>query len=310
MKKHKPKKRQRPKKQRLDSNLELSVTNSIVHSSIPIKPDNLVDLWEAVPEDYPLPYDRNLCEGLHRLLSQYLQGKGRNIRRIIDCGCGTGNPAIGLRHLYDEYDITCNDESLHMIERLEENLQRYDFELKTELSSWSDLSRRFSRPEERFDAVLCRGNALVYAASWNRDKVVPSVALREIRNSLWNFHEILHPGGILYVDITHNKEFLTGTHFEIVGFRSNGVEEFILCWKTRLDYERATRSATIYRIFLDRETGSPVKIKFHVLHSFLLRQEMLLSLMSEAGFDIQNENKPVNVKGENRYEVFIGRKRQ
>ena len=59
---------------------------------------------------------------------------------------------------------------------------------------------------EQFDLVYCRGNSLVYAASWEQNWVVPKRSEEEIFEAVSNFYKILREKGKLYIDITKHNE--------------------------------------------------------------------------------------------------------
>lgn len=276
---------------------------------IPYTEDNVVDFWEAVSPSYPKPYDPELCLGMKQIFDRYSKEAGRKFIRIADCGCGTGNPAIGLKKIHG-YDVFCTDISVNMIERLRENLEREKCDIKFKPCEWRDL-RKFSKSsDEKFDVVICRGNSLIYVTSWDRNSVDPEVSDEGIKEALRNFYEILRPGGILYVDITNKKEYNSDHYIEYIGNRHtlNNDQEFIIFWKPEHNIEKKIRNVNAFRLYLSKNSSEPEIIKKYKFCSYLLKHEELIGYMREAGFRVTKKDKYVNVPGEFLYDVFIGRK--
>lgn len=85
--------------------------------------------------------------------------------RILDAGCGSGFPAIDL--VERGYRVTASDKSSEMVRQIGLNAKGRGLKIEAHHCMWSGLERFFSK--NMFDFVYCRGNSLVYAASWEQN---------------------------------------------------------------------------------------------------------------------------------------------
>lgn len=274
--------------------------------TISIEEDNIVDLWETVNSDYPFPYNKELCSGINQLIIDYSDKLGLRLNRIIDCGCGSGNPSIGLKKEYG-YDVTCSDMSSEMLERLRENLKATNVDLPIIPSEWRDLSKHIISEQDKFDMVICRGNSLIYATSWDRKSLLPNIAREGIIEALKNFYAILKNGGIIYLDLSNQREFETNNYYEFVGHRNSpsSAGDIILFWKVQHVSAQKIRLVHSKRIFFN-EFEEPVSIKYFKFVSYLLGHNELVEMMKEVGFKMNKDNIFIDVHGEKLYDVFIG----
>jgi SAM-dependent methyltransferase len=120
--------------------------------------------------------------------------KVHSVRRILDCAGGTGFPVLELKQR--GWDVTYSDGSQDMHDFFVSRLRKYKLRIPHRVVNWSRLSAEF---EPDFDAVLCRGNALVYINTWDVDRF-PGESRDDIENSLKQFFAVLRPGGLVYVD--------------------------------------------------------------------------------------------------------------
>jgi SAM-dependent methyltransferase len=104
--------------------------------------------------------------------------------RILDAACGTGYHSVTLRKA--GFDVVAADGAEEMLSKTQENARRLGVELELQHADWRTLSEDIS---ERFDALLCLGNA--YTHLFSEDERVQAMA---------QFHKILKPGGIAIID--------------------------------------------------------------------------------------------------------------
>ena len=257
--------------------------------------EKLTDVFYTLPEiwDFCLNkiYDR----------SQYVEGfiellKGLGIKKeslILDAGCGSGFLTLDL--IKRGYHVVGTDKSDEMIRQIKTNAKKLGVGIEAYNVMWSDLSKKF---DSIFDMVYCRGNSLVYAASWERNWIVPSRSNEEIRKALENFHSVLKSGGYLYVDITNHRE---KPHEDSIGIVDTPQGPVRLFWKMEHDKKNRIRTWTATLRFL--KTG---KMKSYLSYSYLLPQKDLILFMKNAGF--KKINPYVKDSGEKNYDVFIAEK--
>ena len=82
-----------------------------------------------------------------------------DVETVLDIACGTGFHSITLKA--DGFDVTAADGAPNMLARTRENAQRFGInELRVVEAEWTRLGETFAN--ERFDAVICLGNAFTH----------------------------------------------------------------------------------------------------------------------------------------------------
>lgn len=256
---------------------------------------NVSDIFYTLPEvwDFCLEkiYDRpKYVSGFIDLLDK-LGIKKESI--LLDSGCGSGFLTLDL--IKRGYHIIGTDKSDEMIRQIKINARRLGVNIEAYNVMWSNLSERF---DPIFDMLYCRGNSLVYAASWERNWIAPSRSYEEIRNAIKNFYLILKDGGYLYVDVTSQDE---KPHEEDIGSVKTKYGLVDIFWKIEHDRENLVRTWTITLKFLKTR-----KIKTYPSYSYFLPHKDLINILKDAGFKKVQED--VKVKGEDNYNVYISRK--
>ena len=78
---------------------------------------------------------------------------------MLDIACGTGFHAVTLKA--DGFDVTAADGAPNMVAQTRENAERFGIDdLRVVEAEWTRLSE--SSGAERFDAVICLGNAFTH----------------------------------------------------------------------------------------------------------------------------------------------------
>ncbi len=253
------------------------------------------DIFYSLPEiwDFCLEkiYDKNeYVAGLEELF------RSRGVTKqslILDAGCGSGFPSINL--IERGYRIIATDKSSEMVRQTQLNAQKRNVSIEAYNIMWANLSKQFGPV---FDLVYCRGNSLVYAASWEQNWIVPDRSREEIVKAIQNFWKILKPGGQIYIDITDKSE---KPHKEDIGTVETERGRISIVWEITHDAKNRIRTWTITLISL--KTGEQ---KRYSSYSYLLPHIELMDLFKDAGFGHIDQYVPV--RGEKSYSVFIARK--
>lgn len=251
----------------------------------------LAKIWDyAVKLMYGGEYVRSLAALLGR----------QKPDKLIDVACGTGFPAIELSKRHGLVPL-CVDKSEEMLTCFKKNAEEVGVELVPIQCAWSELPARVG---SRFDAVLCRGNSLIYAKSWAKAVLEPAEAYDEICVSLKAFYDILKPGGSLYVDTISERELLLPNPSSEVFARTriNG-SEVSGAFFFEKDFENKSRKWRSELVFWkDRKI---VDSRRFSCRGYLLMPGELQRLLRETGF---REVEPVRLKGERFYDAFLARK--
>jgi SAM-dependent methyltransferase len=272
---------------------------------VPVRQESVVDFWESVTRDWPeLKYDSALVEDLDALLKKYSRERGFTVKRVLDCGCGTGNPSIGLK--LKGYEMFGVDADPGMVARFKENCREVHVDIPVITYDWRDLNDELLN-NEPFDAAICRGNSLIYAGCWDRSAFIPKVAANAISTSLRHMSNLLRPGGLLYVDITSADEYRNlKPKVEFVGVRETDTHNVIIYWTTDYVPELRTRHAYGRRLFESKLTHEVEEIRLYTFTSYMLLHDELKQAADAASLELVQEYVPI--KSELCYDVFLFKK--
>ncbi|MBI5733345.1 MAG: class I SAM-dependent methyltransferase [Candidatus Kerfeldbacteria bacterium] len=254
-----------------------------------------IDIFYSLPEvwDFCLEKIYNKKRYLAGLIGLFNHYNITNRSLILDAGCGSGFPSIDL--VKKGYRIVATDKSSEMVRQIRLNAKKENVSIEAYNIMWSDLANRF---EGVFDFGYCRGNSLVYAASWEQNWIVPQRSREEIYKAIYNFYKVLKPGGKMYVDITNKDEKPYQKNIGMVNTKQGLVK---IDWQLSHDIKSMIRTWTITLNFL--KTGKESK---YSSYSYLLPHGELLDFFTKAGF--KRIDKYVKVKGEGNYNVFVAHK--
>ena len=250
---------------------------------------------------YSLPEVWDFCLEKIYNKSEYISGFLETLQKyditskslILDAGCGSGFPSLDL--IEKGYHVIGTDKSSEMVRQIRINAKNRGLNIEAHHIMWAGLAEHF---EPMFDLVYCRGNSLIYAASWEQNWIVPSRSREEIYKAIKNFYQIIKPGGILCLDVTNRNE---RPHQENIGIVETKTRPIEILWKIEHNTENKIRTWTIILKFLD--TGEEKK---YPSYSYLITKAELLNFLHQAGFHSIDEEVPVI--GETNYNVYIAKK--
>lgn len=123
------------------------------------------------------------AEGEGGFYTRLLRDSGAE--RVLDAACGTGYHSVTLRKA--GFDVVAADGAPEMVAKTEDNARAHGVDdLPVCQADWRTLSEDIG---ERFDALLCLGNAFTHLFTEE-----------ERTEAMAQFHKVLRPGGILVVD--------------------------------------------------------------------------------------------------------------
>lgn len=242
---------------------------------------NLFENWKICLD---LMYSDRYIKGLNVFL------KKRKVKKVLDCSGGLGFPIINLKKL--GYDVVYNDKDNLMFNYFKNinnsKIQAYNLD-------WKELSEKM---DNNFDAILCRGNSLVYVDSWELNSINPK-AKEDIYASLKEFYKLLKKDGLLYVDIINESEYSKVYPLnETLGTIEFNGKKCSLNWEVSHDYKKRTRIVKSKLVGKDFEETV-------VYYSYLLKHEELIEMLKDIGF---TNIEKVDIDGENNYDVYIASK--
>ena len=247
---------------------------------------DIAGLWSLI---ISVMWDQSYVAGLEKFL------RFHNATTILDAAGGTGFPSIELKS--QGWDITYSDGSETMLSFFKERLAKERLNLPAYLTSWQTLTKNIPA---KFDALLCRGNSLVYVDSWGIGLPSEAAARKNIRKSLEEFHKILNDGGLAYIDHFNENEFGRSHYPFIEEFPEVRLanERIRMIWEVNHNYAEHLRTVKI-SLTVNNKTEE------HILNSYLLPHEELINLMGGAGF---GRVEKTAIEGEGNYSVFVGYK--
>ena len=113
-------------------------------------------MWRVSPTLRPVKPPQLMPPLAMELITTAAMAVNPHPRRILDIGCGAGNNAIALTHLYPEVDCGLVDLSAPMLERACGRLQPV---CRGGIQTFQGDIRELSLPEERYDVILAAGPA-------------------------------------------------------------------------------------------------------------------------------------------------------
>jgi len=179
-------------------------------------------------------------------------------RTVLDIACGTGYHTVTLH--FNGFDVTGSDGSANMVNKAQENAARSGLK-NTRLveAQWTSLSTVF--PYERFDAIVCLGNAFTHLFDDDERRA----ALREI-------YGLLTDGGVAVIDHRNYDTMLDK------GFSSKHQSYYL---GETVDVRPETVSEESVRLRYSYSDGS-----VHHLTVCPIRQDHLTALCGESGFKL------------------------
>lgn len=221
------------------------------------------DLWG---EHYPLV----LAELLHT----------HGVKTILDCSGGTGFPAIEFKQ--QGLNISYSDGSPEMLAFFNAKRVEKKLTIPTYLSSWKELPIRVPYT---YDAVLCRGNSLIFTGAYSDEApVTRDVALTAMRDAIQGMFSKVAEGGLLYIDIPKPKKAKPK-----VPYHSTSSDHLTIKTKTTVSYDPKTQLRTtldrITHLLSDTETTTTAQ-------TYPISAEELINMLLDAGFQ-RVEKSPV-----------------
>ncbi|MDA0264736.1 MAG: class I SAM-dependent methyltransferase [Chloroflexi bacterium] len=175
---------------------------------------------------------------------------------VLDIACGTGYHTITLQ--LNGFDVTGSDGSANMVAKAKENAEISGLPgLRLLEAEWTSLSATF--PGEKFDAVVCLGNAFTHLFDDDQRRL----ALSEI-------HGLLNEGGVAVIDHRNYDTMLDK------GFSSKHQSYYL---GETVDVKPESVSEELVRIQYSYSDGS-----VHHLTLCPIRQEYFSGLLRETGF--------------------------
>ncbi|MGN6793021.1 MAG: class I SAM-dependent methyltransferase [Streptosporangiaceae bacterium] len=193
---------------------------------------------------------------------------------VLDAACGTGIDAAALAR--QGFSVRATDGSAAMVEAAAARFRREGLAVRVEPCLWADLPDAI---DERFDVVLCTGNALVHAAG--RDAMV---------QALTGLRRMARPGGHVVVHLRNWEKLHAERRIVQVAnrVRTRGGRRCVVlyAWEVpdRLDQEHI---AHVVFLFEDSDRIEPHEYRVSLLPVTLgeLRERFELAGLREVGID-------------------------
>ena len=178
------------------------------------------------------------------------------VRTVLDIACGTGYHTVNLA--LNGFQVTGSDGSANMVKKSQENAERFGLKsARLVEAQWTSLSEAF--PGEKFDAIVCLGNAFTHLFGDD-----------ERRKALGEIYGLLNNGGVAVIDHRNYDTMLDK------GFSSKHMYYYL---GETVDARPETITEDTVRLQYTYSDGS-----VHHLTVCPIRQDHLTGLLHETGF--------------------------
>lgn len=182
--------------------------------------------------------------------------KEHDVETVLDIACGTGFHSITLRA--DGFEVTAADGAPNMLAQTRENAQRFGIhDLRVVEAEWTRLAESF--PGERFDAVICLGNAFTHLFD-EGDRV----------KTVNNIYRLLNTNGIAVIDQRNYDAILDN------GFSSKHQSYYL---GETVDVRPEEFTDDVLKMRYEYNDG-----EVHFLTVCPIRQDYVTGLLVDAGF--------------------------
>ena len=182
--------------------------------------------------------------------------KEHDVETVLDIACGTGFHSITLTA--DGFDVTAADGAPNMLAQTRENAQAFGIDdLRVVEAEWTSLGESFGG--ERFDAVICLGNAFTHLFE-EEDRLT----------SLDEIYRLLNNDGIAVIDQRNYDAILDN------GFNSKH-QSYYMGETVHVSPEELTEE--ILKMRYEYQDG-----EVHYLTLCPIRQDYVTDLLLGAGF--------------------------
>jgi len=223
----------------------------------------MTDQFSKIAKDYDKLYSWDKrAKDEHDFFASII--KQHNIKKILDCACGTGFHIVMLSNLGVE--ITGSDISKSLLERAKSNLKKEKIQAKLVQSSWQKLPQKIN---EKFDLLLCIGNSLTLLLDD-----------AEIEKSLKSMYAMLNENGLIVVQNRNIDQMLIKK--PRTSFAEYETDNFVLYINKYYDDKI---SLNIFNINTEQETAD---INYNKFDLNLLTKNKLEKVAKKSGFnDVQ-----------------------
>ncbi|NVM27743.1 MAG: class I SAM-dependent methyltransferase [Candidatus Helarchaeota archaeon] len=222
--------------------------------------DSIADTYDWLFSDWKAVMERQM----ERLVPLF---KRHDVKRVLDCACGTGVQSIGL--LKAGFEVVSSDLSEKMLKQAIKHGKQEGVTLSTVQADFRELTRKFS---DKFDAVVCMGNSLPHLLSD-----------QEIKKALLNMHQLLNDKGLLVVDIRDLEAlFATGDRFMPVRVNAEHGENLVTILYV-IDLPRPIFSFHVIYI-IQNKISKDYTLTVHSMDGYPIKNQQLIDLISEIGF--------------------------
>lgn len=199
--------------------------------------------WDKFYKKEGKPYKKILKE-MPRIVKFF---KKRNVKRVLDLGCGTGRHLVYLaKQGFEVYGL---DISRHGIRIAKKYLKQEKVKAKLKIG---DIYKRLPYEDDFFDAIVST-------------KVIHHGKIEDIRKVIKEMERILKPKGLIFITVDKRKskkeipkerlfgiKFIAPRTFILLGGEEKGMVHF---WFNKKLLRKEFKNFKIYDIWVDSESN-------------------------------------------------------
>ena len=182
------------------------------------------------------------------------------IKTALDAGSGTGVHSLLLAQ--SGVEVTAVDVSQKMLQLLSAHAHEKKIKVKTVKADFLNLPKKI---HDKFDAVFCMGNSLVHAKT-----------RRELKIILSNFHKLLSPYGILFIQILNYDRIISKREI-IQSIKESGGKYFIRFYGFAKDH-------IDFNLLTIEQKGEILRHRIQTIKLRPIIQKEILGLLKDVGF--------------------------
>lgn len=199
--------------------------------------------------------------------------KSHDVEMILDCAGGTGFPAIEFKQ--QGLNISYSDGSPDILAFFNARRKEEKLTIPTYLSSWHELPMRVPYS---YDAVLCRGNSLLFLGAYSDDAPLDRpTALSAMQQALNGMFSKVAEGGFLYIDIPTPDKAKPEEPYHVTS-----TDSLTFKVKTTVSYDPETQMRTTVDVINNLLSNTETEIS---AHNYPIDEQELFEMLRNAGFE-------------------------
>lgn len=221
------------------------------------------NIWDMQARDL---WGEHYAQALADLLESH------DVKTILDCAGGTGFPAIEFKQ--QGLNISYSDGSPDMLAFFNAKRREEKLTIPSYLSSWQQLPLKVPYT---YDAVLCRGNSLLFMGAYtDAAPVSRESALAMMHEALKGMFSKVSDDGLLFIDIPKPDKAKPEKPY-----LSTFTDNLTVKTKTTVSYDPKTQLRTTTNLITNLLSGTET---INTAHTYPIDEKEFIQMLLSIGF--------------------------